>query len=251
VKKDARIYSFSGIVLLTAIWIMFVPDGGVFLSSFKEVAIAYSDVVFNGSLLVDVAESLKRVFVGVMLAFCVSVTLSGVSFFFKGFGHLVSGPIELFRPIPPIAWVPIAIVIFGTGDAPAVAIVALGAFFPIWLSLFRGVLDVREQHLLAARSLGASTIQCFFLVVVPSIMPHAFHGLRVGVGLGWFCVVAAEMMGAQTGLGYGVQLFSLNLQLPKTYCYILTIGIIGLVLNYIVVAIETRVCRWHLLEIEN
>jgi ABC-type nitrate/sulfonate/bicarbonate transport system permease component len=59
------------------------------------------------------------------------------------------------------------------------------------------------------------------------------------------------MMGAQTGLGYGVQLFSLNLQLPKTYCYILTIGIIGLVLNYIVVAIETRVCRWHLLEIEN
>jgi len=231
------------------LWILLVPYGGVFVSSFREVADAYADLAINGNLIPDIIDSVKRVLIGVFVAFGVGALLSVLSFFARPLGHIVNGPVELARPVPPIAWVPVAIVIFGIGDAPAVAIVALGAFFPIWLSLFKGMSEVREQHLLAARSLGATPYQCFARIVVPSIMPSVFHGLRLGVGLGWFCVVAAEMMGAQTGLGFGVQLYSLNLEIPRTYSYILTIGLIGFVLNYVIAGIEARVCRWHTLEI--
>lgn len=240
-----------GILLAASLWFILVPPGGVFVASIGEVLEAFADLAGSGTLFLDTADSLKRVVSGVLIAFCVAVGLGTASYFFPLVGHIVSGPIEVVRPVPPIAWVPIAIVVFGIGDAPAVAIVGLGAFFPIWLAVFRGVLEVREQHLLAARSLGASPLQTFSRVVVPSVTPHVFHGLRLGVGLGWFCVVAAEMMGAQTGLGYGVQLYSLNLQIPRTYCYILTIGIMGFVLNVLIVSLQARYCRWHSREIAN
>jgi ABC-type nitrate/sulfonate/bicarbonate transport system permease component len=234
-----------GVALTLLVWWVLVPPGGLFLPPLSEVVQALADLAANGTLFRDVADSMLRVLTGVAIAAVIAGALVILSALMPPFGLVLSGPVELLRPIPPIAWVPVAIVIFGVGDAPAVAIVALGAFFPVWLSLRQGLTEVHAQHLLAARSLGASRLGCLTDVVLPSMAPFAFHGLRLGVGLGWFCVVAAEMMGAHSGLGYGVQLFSLNLQLTRTYCYLLAIGVAGMALNYVVAAVEGKVCRWH------
>ena len=219
-KDRERSYGLLGIALVVVVWMLAVPPGGVFVPALREVWDAFQDLTQRGALLRDLGDSLQRVLVGVLAAALLACTLATAAAFSRPFGYIVNGPIELLRPIPPIAWVPIAIILFGVGDPPAIAIVTLGAFFPIWLALLRGLADVRDEHLLAARSLGASELACFTRVVVPSVVPYAFHGLRLGVGLGWFCVVAAEMMGAQTGLGHAVQLFSLNLELGKTYAYL-------------------------------
>ena len=116
-------------------------------------------------------------------------------------------------------------------------------FCPTWFGVLQGLKEVREQHLRAAYSLGCSRILLVTDVIVPSVLPYFVHGLRLGVGLGWFCVVAAEMMGASTGLGYGVQLSSLNLEMERLYVYLFVIGLIGLASNWLLLALDRQVTR--------
>jgi ABC-type nitrate/sulfonate/bicarbonate transport system permease component len=249
-NRRERIFNVLGVVVVCVIWALFVSPGGVFIPTLSEVASEFVPLAQGGLLLEDIATSVARVLAGVGIAALVVMLLALLAASIEEVGFLLSGPVELLRPIPPLAWVPIAILIFGVGDAPAIAIVALGAFFPLWLGMQQGFSEVRAQHILAARSFGASARIRLTDVIIPSVMPYAFHGLRLGLGLGWFCVVAAEMMGANTGLGYGVQLFSLNLELGRTYVYILAIGVLGAAMNYGMRAIEARLFRWHRLSVQ-
>lgn len=248
-NRKERTLNIVGILLVCVIWVVFVRPGGAFLPALSEVAEEFVSMAKSGLLLKDTLASVIRVLAGVGIATVLVLALAILAVGIRDIGFLLGGPVEVLRPVPPLAWVPIAILIFGVGDAPAIAIVALGAFFPLWLGMQQGFSEVRAQHLLAARSFGASGQIRLTDVVIPSVLPYAFHGLRLGLGLGWFCVVAAEMMGANTGLGYGVQLFSLNLELGKTYVYLLAIGLLGAVMNYGMRAVEGRIFRWHRLSV--
>lgn len=248
-NRKERTFNVVGVLLVCLIWAVFVRPGGAFIPALSEVADDFVRMSRSGLLLKDTLASIARVLAGVGIATAVVVLLGILSVAVKEFGFLLGGPVEVLRPVPPLAWVPIAILIFGVGDAPAIAIVALGAFFPLWLGMQQGFSEVRAQHLLAARSFGASGRIRLTDVIIPSVLPYAFHGLRLGLGLGWFCVVAAEMMGANTGLGYGVQLFSLNLELGKTYVYLLAIGLLGAAMNYGMRAVEDRIFQWHRLSV--
>ena len=248
-NRRERLFSILGILLVCVIWVALVQPGGVFIPALSEVAEETARLTRDGLLLKDTLASVARVLAGVGIATLIVMVLGVVSASVKEFGFLLGGPVELIRPVPPLAWVPIAILIFGVGDAPAIAIVALGAFFPLWLGMQQGFSEIHAQHLLAARSFGATAQIRLTDVIIPSVLPYAFHGLRLGLGLGWFCVVAAEMMGANSGLGYGVQLFSLNLEIGKTYVYLLAIGLLGAAMNYGMRAIEARIFQWHRLSV--
>jgi ABC-type nitrate/sulfonate/bicarbonate transport system permease component len=247
--KQETLLNIAGIAVLVVAWGMFIGPGHVAIPPLSRVVKDIVSLAESGEIFVDGIASLERVTLGVFVAAALALSLAVLAAFWPTFGHLLGGIVELMRPIPPLAWVPIAILAFGIGDKPAIAIVALGAFFPIWLGLSQGFTEVRSQHLLVAQSFGASAYIRLFDVIVPSVMPYAFHGLRLGIGLGWFCVVAAELMGANSGLGYGVQLNSINLSLGKTYSYVLAIAVLGAAMNVGMQLIEWRLFRWHRLAV--
>ena len=136
-------------------------------------------------------------------------------------------------------------VLRGVGDA----IVTLGAFFPIWLGTQQGFSEVHREYVWATRTFGASRRRLLVDIVVPAALPYLLHGLRIGLGLGWFCLVAAEMMGVQQGLGHAIQLFSLNLETENIFGCIFVIGVLGLTMTEAVRWIEKRLLRWHTLSV--
>jgi NitT/TauT family transport system permease protein len=239
------IWSAIGIVLGVGIWAVVSSPDRPLLPPPEQVLKELYRMAATGTLVRDVGVSVQRVLLGLGLASCIAFALGLLTALWASFGLIIGGPIELLRPIPPLAWAPIAIMAFGVGDAPAVAIVAVGAFFPIWLGIAQGLSEIRLQHIMAARSLGASNATLLVAVVWPSMAPYVFHGLRVGAGLGWFSLVAAEMMGASSGLGYGIQVFSLNLEIIRFYAYLVMIGALGLTFNALLAALGRRIVFWR------
>jgi ABC-type nitrate/sulfonate/bicarbonate transport system permease component len=235
----------AGIALFILIWEISADQNSLLLPSWIDILAQLKGELVDGRLPGDIKASVVRVAAGVALATFIALGLGVLSWFLKSLPQYLNGVVELIRPIPPIAWTPIAIVALGIGNRPAVAIVALGAFFPIWFGVLQGIREVEESHLRAAKSLGAKGLLVFTDIVVPSAIPYLVHGLRLGVGLGWFCVVAAEMMGASSGLGYGVQLSSLNLEMEKLYAYLLVIGIVGYLSNASLEWLDQMLGRRH------
>ncbi len=227
---QSAVWSCVGIGLFLGTWAIW--PGSVAIPSLGAVLAEFPKLISSGQLGQDMLASLLRVLAGVSLAFVTALVLATVAATVPRFRYALLAVTELLRPIPPIAWVPIVIVLFGIGNRPAIAIVTLGAFFPIWLGCLQGIDAIRLEHVRAARSLGASRLQEITMVLLPTMRPYALHGLRLGGGLGWFCVVAAEMMGASSGLGHRVQLLSLNIQMDAVFAYLIVIGAIGAALNF-------------------
>lgn len=192
------------------------------------------DGMLEGWLVSDTLASLQRVTLGIttgaVIAFCVAIPVM----FWRPGQSIVDGAISLLRPVPAIAWVPTALVLFGVGDGAAIAVVAMASFFPMVLGLLSGIARTSQEHLIAAAVFGRSTLSTVTHVILPSAVIPAAHALRVATAIGWFSVVAAEMLGASAGLGYGVQVSGLNLDLERLFAYIAAIGITGALLDRLI-----------------
>jgi ABC-type nitrate/sulfonate/bicarbonate transport system permease component len=237
--------SLIGLLILLAVWVLFGSSAGVLLPPLGDVFTELIDLAGNGWLLKDILASVYRIAAGVFISFLLASFMALISVYWKAFPDYVAGGVEVLRPVPPIAWVPLALVALGVGNKPAIAIVALGSFFPIWLGMIQGIRNVNPSHLRAAASLGCNQRLQLTNIIIPSALPDIAHGLRLGVGLAWFSVVAAEMMGAASGLGYGIQLFSQNLEISRMYVYILTIGLLGYFSNLLLEHISGRLNSWR------
>jgi NitT/TauT family transport system permease protein len=164
--------------------------------------------------------------------------------------HLIDsilGPVvEAMRPIPPIAWIPLAILLFRSNMLGAqVFIIWVGAFFPILINTTTGVKRTEPVHIDAAKTFGASELQILSKVVIPSAGPEVFAGLRIGFGIGWMCLVAAEMIGGGLGLGYLVLIMQ---QVGRTGAVIgsmFLIGLIGFLISYFFFFFEKYLLRWR------
>lgn len=237
--------SILGCTLFIALWALVAGGGSPLIPSPVSVLKTLVQLTSDGRLASDMFASISRVAAGVLVALVFSILLCGVALASPFVSDVLSGPIEMLRPVPPIAMVPVAIMVFGVSNTSSVAIVAFGSFFPMWLANLNGIAAIRRAHIVAARSLGADTRRLLTDVVIPSVLPAAVHGLRLGVGMGWFSVVAAEMMGAPGGLGQGLQLYSMNMETTQLYAYILVIGLIGFAFNAVLVAAQHSVSRWQ------
>lgn len=234
----------AGLIALIALWHFASLSNNVLVPPLSEILLQYQRLLSNQIIQTDIVASLWRIIIGVAISTTIAAVLGMVSAFWAEFAEYMSGIVELLRPIPPIAWTPIAIIGFGIGSKPAIAIVVIGSLFPIWMGIQQGLKEVKQSHLLAAGSLGASKFLVFTDVILPSVIPFFMHGLRIGVGLAWFCVIAAEMVGASSGLGYGIQLYSLNIEMSKVYCYLFTIGVLGLLSNSLLLKLNRGVVNW-------
>jgi len=186
----------------------------------------------KGVLWADIADSLRRVVVGYLIAALVGIPLGLCLGWFPAANQIVNPTLQLIRPISPIAWIPLAIIFFGVGDAPAIFLVVLGAFFPITVSCAAGVSNVPQIYKRAGLNFGLSNIQLLRKIIFPAALPEILVGLRIALGVAWLVVVAGEMIAVDSGLGYLV-IDSRNSgkRYDLVVAAMLLIGVIGLLLD--------------------
>lgn len=206
---------------------------------------SFLKMLYSGDLLLDIFYSVKRVFIGFIFAAVFGVTLGVLLSYFKRASFIFTPIFELLRPIPPIAWIPIAILWFGLGDKPAYFIVFVGSFFPIFINSFWGIRETKTIHLNVARNFGASSLILFTDVLLPCSLPRILHGLRIGLGLAWTSVISAELVGAQSGLGYMIQLNRIMLKTSNIIAGMVVIGMIGFTMNYFIHILEKKLTLWN------
>lgn len=240
------IVRFTPLLLLVAGW-----EGGAraastpLLPSPSSVAVAWWHLVESGVLHEAALHSVQRVLVGFTLA---AVTAGSLAVAMSRFPILRSNArvaIELLRHIAPIAWIPLAILWFRLGDRPAYFIVFLGAFFPILLNMLHGIQQVSPRHVEVARVLGANSWMCWTEVLWPAVKPDCLTGLRIGLGVGWMSVIAAELVGVQLGLGYLIQINRVSLNMENVVAIMLTIGALGLAMNQALLTYARRTTPWR------
>ncbi len=194
-----------------------------------------------------ILHSLERVLYGYAAAVCTAVPLGIAMGWFPRFRTLAEPVVELIRPIPPLAWIPIAILWFGIGIKSAAFIIFLGAFFPILLNTVSGVRSIDPILIEAARTLNAKDKDIFLKVLIPGSVPSIWTGLRIGVGIGWMTLVAAEFTGVREGYGLGYMIMTArDIQRPdEIVAGMLVIGMIGLSIDAGLRLLERRLIRWR------
>jgi len=205
-----------------------------FYIRFKNVPTPYDvlqqaiQVGLSKKFLVNVLYSVKRIMFGFFVAIAVGVPLGLTVGRYKRVADLFMPAIEILRPIPAIAWVPMAIMLWPNNEAAIVYITFIGAFFPILLNTIHGVHSLDGVLIRAGRVLGAGEFRLLWNVILPGALPHIFTGLAVGMGVAWVSLIAAEMISGQFGVGYFTwEAYSL-VNYPAIVLGMITIGVLGL-----------------------
>lgn len=201
-------------------------------------------LISNGALANDIIVSLERVVLGFILGALVAVP-TGLMMGLNPFAKRIFSPIiEVLRPIPPIAWIPLVVMWLGIGQASKILVIADGAFFPILLNTYVGFASVEKIHLSAINTFGANRIQQFRYVYLPSAFRHIVLGLRLGVSMAFIVLVAAELIASNAGLGYLINDASQNFRPGQAIVGMITIGVVGYALNGVLLSVEHRIVKW-------
>lgn len=201
--------------------------------------------VSNGELLEHTLASLERIFYANIVALGLGVPLGLAIGLYRSVERLLDGLISIFKPIPPLAWVPLSILWLGIGTASVVFITFLAAFFAILINTTAGVRSIDRTLLRAALSLGASRRRVMINVVLPAVVPHIFTGLRIAIGVSWMSIVAAELIAASSGLGYMITYYREVLRTDAIIVGMLTIGVIGLLMDMALRRFERWLMPWR------
>jgi NitT/TauT family transport system permease protein len=218
---------------------------GLNLPTPPEVLSRAETLLENGTLQKDITASLGRVLAGFVLGTALAIPVG----FLMGWYGIVRGLVEpwvqFFRTIPPLAIIPLAIVLMGIGETPKIFVIFLAAFLVCVISTFQGVVNVDRTLINAARVLGARDAGIFVRVVVPASTPFILVGMRVGLGSAWATLVAAELIAAQEGLGFRMQNAQLYYDLPTIFVGLISIGILGLVMDRMLLLAERKLTGWQ------
>jgi NitT/TauT family transport system permease protein len=220
-------------------------------TSLAEVITALIRLAIEGDseghfLIQHVQMSLTRVTIGFVFAAATALPLGIAIGRYRLVDSILGPVVEAMRPIPPIAWIPLAILLFRSNLLGAqVFIIWVGAFFPILINTTTGVKRTEPVHIDAAKTLGAGELQILSKIVIPSSGPEVFAGLRIGFGIGWMCLVAAEMIGGGLGLGYLVLIMQQVGQTGAVISSMLLIGLIGFLVSYFFLIVEKRLLKWR------
>jgi taurine transport system permease protein len=230
--------------LVTAMgWVkpLFIPSPAAIVNKFVQV---WRDGFTNTPFLEHVAISTARVFGAFLLACVIGIPLGlamGMSPVVRG---IFDPPIEFYRPIPPLAYLPLMIIWFGIGETSKVLLIFLSVFAPVALGARSGVRSAAIEQIHAAYSFGATRWQVMRHVILPSALPEILTAMRIGIGFGWTTLVAAEMVAATSGLGYMVLSASQFLQTSTVIMGIIVIAAIAYAFDLLMRFVERRVVPW-------
>ena len=200
-KRTAQ--SIAGIALLIVLWAIAIRASGTrILPGPWKVVRAIAELTRNGLLIKHVVASLFRVTWGYLSAVALGIPLGLCLGWFRRGERTLNPILQLFRPISPLAYIPIAILWFGVGDLAAIFIIFVASFLPLTLTAMNAVHHIPEVHLNAGRNFGLSSAQLVRHVIYPAVLPQLLVGMRLALGIAWLVVVAAEMIAVNSGLGF-------------------------------------------------
>ena len=209
----------------------------------------YGISIFVGEYYQHILASCLRVFIAFALATLLGVPLGLFLGWSTKFREYVFPVFEMLRPIPILAWVPLAIIMFTSLEAPVIFLAFLASFFVTALNTMLGVESIDESYFRAAKCLGAKDYQVFLNVVIPGATPFIFTGLQISIGVCWFSLVAAEMVSGQFGLGYINNTSYTNVRYPTIIIGMVTLGFIGYLTSAMVRAVGKRLMQWRMREL--
>jgi NitT/TauT family transport system permease protein len=199
----------------------------------------------SGELIVDSIGSMGRVASGFLIGAVLALPLGLIMGASPRAYALLNPMAQVLRPIPPIAYIPLAILWFGLGNPPAVFLIALGAFFPVLINTIAGVRHVDGIYIRAARNLGASQSTLFLRVMLPAAVPHILSGVRIGIGTAFIVVIVSEMIAVNNGLGFRILEAREYFWSDKIIAGMISIGMWGLVIDLAVTKLNNHLLRWH------
>lgn len=235
------------IVALLLLWEL-APRLGLVDSTFfppiSEIATAWWQLLLSGDLAEHTTASLSRSLGGFVLAILLSIPLGLAIGWWKPVSEYLNPLLELLRNTAALAILPVFILLLGLGETSKVAIVLYACAFPLLLNTISGVKNVEPLLIKSARSMGLSSIQLFRKVIIPAAIPTIFVGIRQAGASSILVLVAAEMVGAKSGLGYLIQYTQFSFQITNMYAGIISISVIGVIINYLLVTLEKRLTGW-------
>ena len=214
----------------------------------KEVVQAAVALVESPKLLSHLSASLSRVFSGFALAAVAGISLGLVIGRSRWAEDVLLPPLEMLRPIPAVAWIPLAVLMFPSSEVSMIFITFTGALFPILLNSIHGVENVDARLIASARSLGSGPLSMFTDVILPGAAPSIVTGLSIGMGTAWFCLVTAEMIAGQFGIGYYTWASYTVQNYPEIVVGMAFIGVFGMGSSMLVKRIGTALMPWHIQE---
>lgn len=245
-RKKRRILILNSVSVLAGVALWWVLSAsGLNLPSPATVARRAWTLVLNGSLAKDIGASLTRVCIGFVLGTALAIPVGFLMGWYTTARGLFEPWVQFFRTVPPLAIIPLAIVIMGIGETPKIFVIFLAAFLACVISTFQGVVNVDKTLINAAHVLGAKDGAVFLGVVVPASTPFILVGMRVGLGSAWATLVAAELIAAQEGLGYRMQNAQLYYDLPTIFVGLISIGVLGLLMDRVLLFTERKLTVWQ------
>ena len=253
----SKVERFAVPVLLLAGWEVFSRSGYLpqaLLPPPSAVLHALGDWVFgfdgstqdySGTWLRNAGASTSRVAIGFAIAAAAGVGIGTAIGWSRSVEKAVEPTLQMLRPIPPVSWIPLAIIWFGIADKPAIFLVFLGAFFPILMNTIHGVKTVDRNLIRAGAMMGANQRQLLAGIVVPAALPSIFAGLRIAVGTAWMLTVTAEMVAVKSGVGYVLWDSYYFLRYDMVIAAMVSIGLLGFLSDLGIRALMSSVLRWQ------
>jgi len=214
------------------------------LPSPLAVVSALWDLAASGEMFEHASISASRL----LLALCVAIVLAVPLGFWMGLSRTaeayIDPVVELLRPISGIAWLPLALFIFGIGNTLPVFIMVYVGFFPVLLNTIAGVRQVDRKLILCAQTMGVSRRALLWHVLVPGALPVVMVGIRLAFAASWAAIVAAELIGSPSGLGFAIEWYRQLLMTPKVFGFIAVIGVVGYLCDVALRALQRKLTPW-------
>lgn len=239
---------FLLIALILVVWHVMASAGmlnPVIMPSLSQIGKTAWKLISNGSLLEHTLISLSRVLQGYFLAAALGIVLGILIGLSRHLDHLTHLLFQIIKPIPPIAWIPLVILWFGIGESGKVFLIFLGGFFTILTNVVDGIRQTSVKLIEVARVMETPFLKRIFRLIIPSAAPGIFTGLRTGLSSCWMCVVAAELVSSATGLGYLIMNARQFGNTDIVMIGMITIGIIGKLMDSLLKWIEGKVIKWQ------
>lgn len=234
------------IAILIGIWqlaYLFSDYSDALFPSPYQALLALGEMIQNGSLFENIKTSMYRFATGYVTSVILAVILGLVLGRLPGVFQYVNPAVQLLRPISPTAWMPFIVLLFGIGDIPAIMIIFIAAFFPVLLSTVSAVGSIDPIYFKVAKSFGIRQPQLTWKVILPAAFPQIASGIHLAIGTSWIFLVAGEMVGAQSGLGYQIIDARNNIRADVLLATIVVIGVIGIVLDGLLKFAEKQIMK--------
>lgn len=236
------------IFILIAAWSLAVHLGDypeALMPPPQHIAVALMELFADGRLFVNVLVSMRRFVIGYVLASATAIILGIIFGWYKVIWRIAEPIVLMLKPISPLAWSPFIILWFGIGDAPAIATIAMAAFFPVLTATVKSVSNVNSSYIKVAQNFGLSRMQTLRKVVLPASFPYFVQGLRTALNASWIFLVAGELLGTNTGIGHLIIDSRQILRYDLIMAGIVLIGVLGFCLDKLLTRFEKFVAdKW-------